>query len=189
MSSSLQGRNTTAFDAKHAAETVCKTLSGLRSDTEFNAIWDSANTKAQQLHLSEPALPRVRRPPRRLDAGAEPHVHSIPKDFYRKTYFEFADAIKGELTRRFDQENYKLYMRVEQFLIHAAGKGEVLTEHFKQVCDHFGDNLDHTRLRNQLSVINDIVEGVNPTLREIQQAKHNIKPMLRNIETPFCNSS
>ena len=82
LSSSLQGRNTTAFDAKHAAETVCKTLSGLRSDTEFNAFWDSANTKAQQLHLSEPALPRVRRPPRRLDAGLEPHVHSTPKDFY-----------------------------------------------------------------------------------------------------------
>ena len=38
------------------------------------------------------------------------------------------------------------------------------------MCDHFGDDLDHTRLRNQLSVINDIVEGVNPTLREIQQA-------------------
>ena len=49
LSSSLQGRNTTAFDAKNAAETVCKTLSGLRSDTEFNAFWDSANTKAQPL--------------------------------------------------------------------------------------------------------------------------------------------
>ena len=60
-------------------------------------------------------------------------------------------------------------MRAEQLLIHAAGTGEILTEHFKQVCDHFGDNLDHTHLRNQLSVINDIVEGVNPTLREIQQ--------------------
>ena len=83
----------------------------------------------------------------RPDAGSEPHVHSTPKDFYRKTYFEFADAIKGELTRRFDQENYKLYMRAEQLLIHAAGTGEVLTEHFKQVCDHFGDDLDYTRLR------------------------------------------
>ena len=61
-------------------------------------------------------------------------------------------------------------MRAEQLLIHAAGTGEVLTEHFKQVCDHFGNDLDHTRLRNRLSVINDIVEGVNQTLREIQQA-------------------
>ena len=51
----------------------------------------------------------------RPDAGSEPHVRSTPKDFYRKTYFEFADAIKGELTRRFDQENYKLYMRAEHF--------------------------------------------------------------------------
>ena len=57
------------------------------------------------------------------------------QDFYRKTYFEFADAINGKLTRRFDQENYKLYMRAEQLLIYAAGTGEVLTEHLFLVYD------------------------------------------------------
>lgn len=35
LSISLQGRNVTAFDAKHAAVTVCKTLDGLRTDAEF----------------------------------------------------------------------------------------------------------------------------------------------------------
>ena len=170
LSSSLQGKNITAFDAKHAAETVCKTLTGLRTDSEFDAFWKSAITKSQQMQLSEPALPRTRRLPRRFDGGSEAHVYSTPKEFYRKTYFEFVDTMNGELTRRFDQKNYELYVNAEHLLISAAGTGEVLTEHLKQVCDHFGNDLDQTRLKNQLAVIGDIVEGVNPSLRDIQQA-------------------
>ena len=169
LSRSLQGQNVTAFDAKHAAETVCQTISGLRTDEEFKTFWENATFKAQQLNLSEPVLPRTRRLPRRLDSGSNPHADASPKDYYRRVYFEFADTLTGELTR-FDQDNYKLYMKAEQLLICAAGTGEVLTDNMKIVCDHFGKDFDSSRLNNQLSIISDIVEGVTPTLREIQHA-------------------
>ena len=61
-------------------------------------------------------------------------------------------------------------MKAEQLLICAAGTGEVLTDNMKIVCDHFGNDFDSSRLNNQLSIISDIVEGVTPTLREIQHA-------------------
>ena len=61
-------------------------------------------------------------------------------------------------------------MKAEQLLVCAAGTGEVLTENLEVVCAHFGDDLNQSRLRNQLSVICDLVESVTPSLRDIQQA-------------------
>ena len=36
------------------------------------------------------------------------------------------------------------------------------------MCKHFGEDLDHSRLKNQLSVLSDVVEGVKPSLRDIE---------------------
>ena len=54
-------------------------------------------------------------------------------------------------------------------LLRAAGTGEVSAEYF-EVCDHHGQDLDHSRLRNQLAVQKNIVESVSPSLRDIEEA-------------------
>ena len=120
--------------------------------------------------MSEPALPRVRRPPRWLDSCSDPHQFSSPKEYYKRAYFEFADTLNGELNiKRFCQKNYELYMKAEQLLLTAATTGDVMTENMKEVCGHFGEDLDE-RLKNQLSVLSDVVEGASPSLKVIQQA-------------------
>ena len=52
----------TASDAKLASTAVCNTIERLRSDTEFSLFWDSAISRACELQLPEPRLPRTRRP-------------------------------------------------------------------------------------------------------------------------------
>ena len=47
LSSSLQGKNVTAFDAKKAAETVSKKLLSLRTDTRFDLFCAKTTTRAQ----------------------------------------------------------------------------------------------------------------------------------------------
>ena len=54
-------------------------------------------------------------------------------------------------------------------LLRAAGTGEVSAEYF-EVCDHHGQHLDHSRLRNQLAVLKNIVKSVSPSLRDIEEA-------------------
>ena len=66
-------------------------------------FWECATTKTEELQLTDPTVPRVRRPPRRVDSGSSPSTFPSPKDYFRKIYFEFLDNIKGEITKRFDQ--------------------------------------------------------------------------------------
>ena len=133
LSCSLQGENVTASDAKLASTAVCNTIERLRSDTEFSLFWDSATSRACELQLPEPRLPRTRRPPRRYDAGSDPCIFSSPKEYYRKIYYEFADNINGHIKKRF---NHTLYLKAEELLLKAAGIGKVLPENIEAVTNH-----------------------------------------------------
>jgi hypothetical protein len=125
---SLQGESVTASDAKLASTAVCNTIERLRSDTEFSLFWDSAISRACELQLPEPRLPRTRRP-RRYDAGSVPGIFSSPNEYYQKICYEFADNINGHIKKRFNQENYTLYLKAE-LLLKAAGIG---TKYFLRI--------------------------------------------------------
>jgi hypothetical protein len=149
----LQGKNVTACDAKAAADTICAKLVKMREDTEFDTFWERATTTAEELQLSDPTVPRVRRPPRRIDSGSTPSTFPSPKEYFRKIYFEFLD--------RFDQKSFYLYLRAEQLVLKAASTGEILDDNLRETCQHFGTDFDHSRLRNQLAVLHDLVSRVN----------------------------
>ena len=44
----------------------------------------------------------------------------------------------------------------------------MLRDELLKVCQHFGDDLDQLRLKNQLSVLCDVVEGVIHSLKDIE---------------------
>ena len=105
LSNSLQGKNITACDAKAASDTACEKLVKSREDTEFDIFWERATTTAEELQLSDPTVPRVRRL-RQVDCGSSPSTFPSPKDYFRKIYFKFLDSIKGEIAKRFDQKSF-----------------------------------------------------------------------------------
>ena len=80
LNSSLQGKNVMACDVKAASNIVCEKLVKMREDAEFDALWEHATTKAEELQLNDPILPRVWRPPRRVDSGSSPSTFPSPKD-------------------------------------------------------------------------------------------------------------
>ena len=170
LSSSFQGKNVTACDTKAASNIVCEKLVKMREDAEFDAFWERATTKAEELQLNDPILPRVRRPPKRVDSGSSPSTFPSPKDYFRKIYFEFLDNIKGEITKRFDQKNFYLYLKAEQLVLKAASTGEILEDNLSKTFKHFDQDFDHSRLRNQLAVLHDLVCRVNPTLQDVHKA-------------------
>ena len=52
----------------------------------------------------------------------------------------------------------------------AARSGQVLVEELQDVCMHFGDDLNHSRLKNQLAVLCDAVDGASPSLQDVKMS-------------------
>ena len=63
-----------------------------------------------------------------------------------------------------------IHSRAEQLLLKAASTGRILDKNFTETCKHFGEDFDHSKLRNQLTVLHDIVGSVNPSLQDICKA-------------------
>ena len=77
LSWSLQGKNVSAFDANHTTETVCRAISGLRTDAKFETFWENARSKVQQLDWAKFELPHTRMLPRRQNFGSDPHANTV----------------------------------------------------------------------------------------------------------------
>ena len=71
-------------------------------------------------------------------------------------------------------------MKAEQLLLRAAGTGEVSAEYFEEVCDHYSQDLDRSRLRNQLAV-QDIVESVSPSLQDVKESLNTISALFSEV--------
>lgn len=129
-----------------------------RTDLKFDTLWAQASVEADAMALEKPELPRVRRPPRRLDDGAHPHVFVDPKARYRQIYYQAIDECVGALDARFQSPVFALATNIENTVIDAAqGRPFDLT----QISEHFGDDLDKRRLELHLSMLNDLVHSLN----------------------------
>ena len=119
LSVTLQGINTTVNDSYYAVEVCIKALERNRTDEYFQSFFEKVKSEAAN-KCDPPVLPRRRQIPKRIDDGASPHVFSNVEDLYRKEYFQAIDCVKGELERRFHQDNFLLVRNIETILINSA---------------------------------------------------------------------
>ena len=78
-------------------------------------------SKAEDIYIEDPALPRRRAVPAKLDCGtAAPEYFQTPKQLYRAIYYEAVDLIVSLLKDKFDQRDYNVYMNCQQVLLKAA---------------------------------------------------------------------
>lgn len=69
-------------------------------------------------------------------------------------------------------------MKAEELVLQAAGTArQIICENFVAVCEHFGDDLDHSKLQNQPAVLSDAVECVNPSLKDVETSILSFKTM------------
>jgi Domain of unknown function (DUF4371)/OTU-like cysteine protease/hAT family C-terminal dimerisation region len=95
-----------------------------RTDAAWNQIWESCMQKAEELDLEKPSLPRVRRPPKKLEHApnvAVPHRFESIKEKYKIQFFELIDKLVNELDRRFNQPGMSNLLAIERVLT-GAGK-------------------------------------------------------------------
>ena len=129
-----------------------KTLESLRCDSSFDLFWRNTRQKTSERDIDEPSLPRKRRVPARFEDGlASNEYPETATDMYRKIYFEALDLIICRIKDRFDQEDYKIYINLEQLLVKAA-KSQPYEEEFKIITDFYGTYFNTNLLKLHLDI-------------------------------------
>ncbi|XP_078679480.1 zinc finger MYM-type protein 1-like [Branchiostoma floridae x Branchiostoma belcheri] len=167
VSKSLQRKDLSVQEAVTCVNTLKSFYRRQRTDASFDAFYDSAEEAARELNIGEPALPRYRRQPRRLDDGSQPHRHDSPKDFYRHIYLQACDLLVGELTDRFDQDFLKPVLAMENVLLSAANGDDFSDAMDEVMTSVFGKDLDRAKLRRHLSVLPDVIEQALPEVKKV----------------------
>ena len=185
----LQAEETCVDDCYMAVDLCIKSLERIRTDVKFKAFYESVVMKASQLLCDPPVLPRQRRIPRRLDDGTPQHSFSSVEAYYRKEYFEAIDNVKGDLHRRFQQDNFVFVRSIEALLTDSAnGKTISISPKFKGL---YGNDIDMEKLLIHLQMLQDVVNSVRLDGIAIKQVTRvhtlcdifNHQPGLKNILT------
>ena len=189
LSINLQAKETNVDDCFLAVDLCIKSLERLRTDVKFKSFYDTVALKASEVSCDPPVLPRQRQVPRRLDDGAPQHSFSSVEEYYRKEYFEAIDTVKGDLHRRFQQENFLFIRSVEALLIDSAnGRNISLSPRFKKL---YKNDIDMDKLIIHLEALQDVVRSAhldNIAIKQVTRVNtlcdiFNNQPCLKTIFT------
>ena len=103
----LQKKDTSVQEALACAEVATNHMKKMRTDESFSHFYDSTVEEAKEL-TDDPALPRYKRPPKKLDEGERPHAFKVSKDVFRMHYFFAIYLILQEISDHFDQKSLQL---------------------------------------------------------------------------------
>ena len=152
LSRTLQKVDISAAQGQEVASMTVKTLKSLRSDNNYKLFWKKVTTLADKLEVSEPALPRRRKVPKRLDDGTAEHEYpATTEDHFRQIYYEALDLIISCITDRFDQPGYRIYHKVQDLILKAA-KQQDYQDELDFIINYYGDDFDASLLKTHLEI-------------------------------------
>ena len=152
---SLQSPKLSLTQAQSMIDVLSVVLNTARDEQKFNEMWAAVVQEAGTIGAEEPILPRrIRRPPRRLDEGTQPHLDASCEDLYRRIYFSVVDADVTCLKSRFQSPAFNFARDMEATVIRAISSDDTLN--LNVICKHFGDDLNESRLKLYLSMLRDV---------------------------------
>ena len=107
LSKTLQHTTFSAAEGQRLAKMTTDTLQSIISEEMFKLFWQKIVTQANTLDIEQPALPRIRKVPRRYEVGSSSGVSALsPESHYRTIYYETIDTVIACISGRFKQEGY-----------------------------------------------------------------------------------
>lgn len=107
----------TVNGALSAVKTTYDFLVEQRYDVAFDEVMQLVKKGEEQFQIEPLTAPRIRRPPRSLDAGSQP-VELPDIGYYRQQYFQLLDRVTTCLRDRFmDNGDMKIYRSLEELLL------------------------------------------------------------------------
>ena len=105
LSTTLQAKNTSTYEAFQAAKITEEYYERQRSESAFDAFYDQV-LKENEGKIQPPVRPRHRKPPLRCDEGSDAQRFDSPKAYFHQQCHEVFDRRKEELKRGFQQKNF-----------------------------------------------------------------------------------
>jgi hypothetical protein len=170
---SLQAPSSTVSGMFQAVEAINTQLWALRTEQQFNNLFDGANAMAEQLDIEPVSLPRQRRPPSRYTGPAQAYQADTAQDHFRSVYFTVIDRALAELNNRFDKsaQGFETYLSLEKMLL----SGEI----DDSVCQRYPE-LCNTSLNVQLQMFRS-----SYTVHSLGEAHGVFKKMVPEVRNLF----
>ena len=163
LSKALQHKSLSAAEGQHLARLTLEVLRSLRDSDRFTTFYGLVVQEQSRFGISDPALPRKRRAPQRLEVGSSAgDFHLTPESHYRQIFFEAIDHAIQAIQDRFDQPGYAIYQNLEQLILKAC-TGKPYDAELQFVCDFYKEDLSKTQLEAQLPLLRHLVEGPQET--------------------------
>lgn len=113
----------------------------------FKLFWQKLLEQTSQFGIEEPALPRKRKAPKRIEVGSSEGVSpSSPENHYKMIYFEALDTVIACVKNRFNQEGFQMYHKLEHLLMGKDEQNKISHE----VCTFYSNDLNKDLLLTQL---------------------------------------
>ena len=114
----LHDSSTSAHQGNRLAQDVVKTLLKDRTDTSFSHFWARIlQRKITEIQtIGDHKVPRKRKSPVRHEIGEQDnhHLPETPKDHCRRIYFNAIYTVTQCNAKRFEQEDFKTYMNIQE---------------------------------------------------------------------------
>ena len=172
-----------------------KTLLKDRSDTSFSLFWARIlQRKTTEIQIIEdPKLPKKRKALVRHEVGEQDthHFPETPKDNYRRIYFNAIDTVKQCIATRFGQEDFKIYVNIQELLLKSFASEPCDTE-LAEVVKLYSEDLDSFKFKGQLLLLPQTAESmgfdtsefdVNDLLTFLQSLDSSRRKLLSEIST------
>ena len=152
----LQDSSNSATQGNSLTQDVVKILLKDRTDSSFSIFWarilQGKTTEIQTIEGSK--LPRKGKAPGRHEFG-EQHTHYFPetsKDHYKRIYFNAIDTVTLCVVTRFEQEDFKMYVNIQEILLKSFASERCDTE-LTEVVKMYSGHLDSFKLKGQLLLL------------------------------------
>ena len=174
LTQTLQQPSLSSVEGHAVSMLTVLTLTGLRTEGNFDLLWEKVLKIKEEVDVGDPQLPRKRKVPRRYEEGmAESEYPHSPKDEYRRIYFEALDLAVSSIRSRFDQKGFKIFSSIKQLLLKACS-GKSVDEDLKTVCDFFYDDFDKEELASELltlrTLYTSVVDSEEPSIESVKRA-------------------
>ena len=152
----------------------------MRSDEKFNLFWKDVKNKAAIFDVDPPRLPRKKRAPARIEeclgGSAAPEFEDDVVSHYRKIYYESLDCIINAIEDRFDQEDFKTYIKLENLLLKAAKRSDFDSK-YNDVMALYDSDFDGIQFPVQLETLSEYGKEIVDTA-----SVRTVTEVLRNLE-------
>ena len=139
LSKTVPSATMTVGGAAAAADKTCQLLQHSREDEEWTNLRASVLSQGQALGISDPVVPRARRPPVRFDSGGAAATMT-PEQHFRRLFNDFLDNTLNTIRDRFQQPALQLYCIVEKTILCAASgtlSPNEMDEGLAAKCQHY----------------------------------------------------